>query len=89
VRVNVRVYPAARKTKVGGRYGSGDPPVLIVRVTAPAVDGRANAAVIEAMAVAFAVKPKEIDLIFGGSSRNKVLSVTGADPATLAALLDQ
>jgi uncharacterized protein YggU (UPF0235/DUF167 family) len=89
VRVNVRVYPAAHKTKVGGRYGSGDPPVLIVRVTAPAVDGRANAALIEAMAVAFAVKPKEVSLIVGGSSRSKVLSVEGADPATLAALLNQ
>jgi hypothetical protein len=87
--VNVRVYPAARRTRVGGRYGTTDPPVLIVRVNAPATDGRANAAVIEAMALAFAVKPREVALVAGDSSRNKIVSVTGGDPATLSALLRQ
>jgi uncharacterized protein (TIGR00251 family) len=89
MRVNVRVYPAARRTIVGGRYGTADPPVLIVRVNAPAVDGRANAAVIAAMADAFAVKPREIELVAGGSNRNKIIEVPGADAATLAALLEQ
>jgi uncharacterized protein (TIGR00251 family) len=89
MRVNVRVYPAARQTSVGGRYGTTDPPVLIVRVRAPAVDGRANAAVVEAMARAFAVKPAQIELVAGGSNRNKLVDVAGADPATLAALLLQ
>jgi uncharacterized protein len=63
--------------------------VLIVRVEAPAVDGRANNAVIAAMADAFAVKPTRIDLVAGGSNRNKIVDVNGADPATLAALLEQ
>jgi uncharacterized protein len=57
MRVNVRVYPGARRTTVGGRYGTSEPPILIVRVGAPATGGRANAAVIDAMAIAFAVKP--------------------------------
>jgi uncharacterized protein (TIGR00251 family) len=89
MRVNVRVYPAARQTKVGGRYGTTDPPVLIIRVNAPAVDGRANVAVVKAMALAFAVKPAQIELVAGGSSRNKVVDVAGADPGALAALLLQ
>jgi uncharacterized protein (TIGR00251 family) len=87
VRVNVRVYPSARRTEVGGRYGFADPPVLIVRVKAPPTDGRANAAVIEAMALAFAVKPREVHLVAGDTGRNKIVDVAGANPATLTALL--
>jgi uncharacterized protein YggU (UPF0235/DUF167 family) len=89
MRVNVRVYPAARQTKVGGRYGTADPPVLIVRVNAPAVSGRANVAVVKAMALAFTVRPAQIELVAGASSRNKLVDVAGADPTTLAALLRQ
>jgi uncharacterized protein len=89
VLVNLRVYAAARRTQVGGRYGTGDPPVLIVRVNAPAIDGRANAAVLKAMARAFAVRPREVHLVAGDSSRNKIIEVAGADPAALTALLRQ
>jgi hypothetical protein len=39
--------------------------VLIVRVNAPAVDGRANVAVIEAVAKAFGVKRREVDVVAG------------------------
>jgi len=88
MRVNVRVYPAAGRTEVGGRYGTTDPPLLIVRVNAPAVDGRANTAVMEAVANAFSVKQREVSVIAGRSSRTKTLEVTGADPAALALLLD-
>jgi uncharacterized protein (TIGR00251 family) len=88
MRVNVRVYPAAARTEVGGRYGTADPPVLIVRVKAPAVDGRANLAVIEVVAKAFGVRRREVDIVSGRASRTKTVEVTGADPAVLALLLD-
>ena len=42
MRLTVRVHPGARGDEVGGRYGTGEPPVLIVRVAAPARDGQAN-----------------------------------------------
>jgi uncharacterized protein len=88
MRVSLRVYPAAGRTEVGGRYGESDPPVLIVRVNAPAVDGRANAAVVEAIAKAFAVKRTGVAIVAGESSRAKTVDVTGADPAVLGRLLD-
>jgi hypothetical protein len=87
MRVNLRVYPASVRTEVGGRYGTSEPPSLIVRVTAPAVDGRANAAVVEAMAQAFALKRSEVTLVTGSSNRNKVVELRRGDLATLTALL--
>jgi uncharacterized protein (TIGR00251 family) len=87
MRVNVHVHPAARQTKVGGRNGTSDPPVLVVRVNAPPTEGRANEAVIEAMARAFTVKPRDVRLVAGATSRHKVIDITGADAAVLDALL--
>ena len=87
VRVSVRVYPGARQTSVGGRYGDGDPPVLIVRVTAPAVDGKANRAVVDALATALGVRPSAVTIASGISARTKVIEVTGVDPKAVDRLL--
>ena len=85
--VVIRVTPNAKRTHVGGRYGEGDPPVLRVRVAAPAVEGKANAAVIAAVAKAFAVPPSAVRIIAGDTSRTKTIDVDGADAATVAGLL--
>jgi uncharacterized protein len=85
--VHVRVIPASSRTEVGGRYGASDPPTLVVRVTAPAVDGRANVAAVEALADAFAVKEILVTLTAAHSSRNKVFETIGGDRAVLADLL--
>lgn len=87
MRVRVRAYPASSRTHVGGRYGEGDPPVLVVRINAPAVDGRANVAVVEALAKAFEVRRAAIRILTGASSRNKVIEVTGGSVARLDTLL--
>ncbi|MHB1499591.1 MAG: DUF167 domain-containing protein [Candidatus Dormibacteria bacterium] len=88
MRVSVRVHPDSRRAAVGGRYGSGEPPVLSVWVTAPAVDGRATRAVQEALAEAFDVGRGSIRLLSGARSRGKVFEVDGADPAALVRLLE-
>jgi uncharacterized protein YggU (UPF0235/DUF167 family) len=58
-----------------------------VRVTEPAVDGRATAATLKAVAKAFGVRPSDVQLVAGATSRTKVVEVTGADPERLAELL--
>lgn len=85
--MSVRVHPGARRSEVGGRYGTDDPPVLIVRVAAPAVDGRANSALLEALAAAFGIRRRALTLVSGTTSRNKVVDVEGGDPARLDYLL--
>lgn len=87
MRVTVRVHPGARTTAVGGRFGDGEPPVLTVRVAAPAADGRATRAVLDAVAAAFGVPRADVRLRSGATSRTKVLDVEGGDPARLDGLL--
>ena len=87
MRIRVRVSPRARCTSVGGRYGDGEPPTLIVRVEAPAADGKANAAVVAALARAFALPRTAVRIVSGHAARTKVVELDGADPELLAELL--
>jgi uncharacterized protein (TIGR00251 family) len=89
MRINVRVQPGARQTRVGGRYGDHEPPVLVVRVAAPAMDGRANRALIDALASALAVRRRDAHIVSGASARTKVVEVAGADPVAVERLLTE
>ena len=73
VRITVRVRPGASRTRVGGAYADA----LVVAVGAPAVDGRANEAVVAAVADAFGLRSRDVRLVRGDRSRTKVLELTG------------
>jgi uncharacterized protein len=74
VRLAIRVKPGSTRALVGGRYGDA----LIVAVTARAVDGKATEAALRAVAHAFDVKRREVTLVSGATSRDKVVEVSGA-----------
>jgi hypothetical protein len=59
----------------------------VVRVSAQAVDGKATAAALAAVAGAFGVRRSAVRLVSGASSRTKVVDIDGGDPRVLAALL--
>ena len=86
--VAVRVRPGAGRTRVGGRYEGPHGPALIVAVGAPAVDGQATEAVRRALAAALGIRPREVVLKTGATSRDKVFTVSGDVGARLAALRD-
>jgi uncharacterized protein len=72
-RLAVRVQPRASRDEIlGWRDG-----VLRVRVTAPPVDGGANAAVVALVAGALGVKVSAVRLVRGERARDKVVSVAG------------
>ncbi len=73
--LEIRVRPNASRNKVGGSVGS--PQRLIVAVQAPAVDGKANAAVIKELANAFGVKARDFTIVYGELGRDKRLLVDG------------
>lgn len=73
MRITVRVKPGASRTRVGGAYGSGA--ALVVAVNAPPVEGRATEAALRAVAKAFGLRPNEVTLVRGATSRDKVMEL--------------
>ena len=73
--LEIRVRPNASRNKVGGSVGS--PQRLLVAVQAPAVDGKANAAVIKELANAFGLKARDFTIVYGELGRDKRLLVDG------------
>lgn len=61
--------------------------MLVIRVTPPAVDGKANAATIEALAQALDLPRSSVQIVAGEHARTKVMEVEEADPQAIAALL--
>ena len=66
----------------------GEPPRLVVAVQAPAVDGKANQAVIKQLAEAFDLRVRDFTIVFGELGRDKRLLVDG-DEKTLQAKLEE
>jgi uncharacterized protein (TIGR00251 family) len=82
-RIAVRLQPrASRDEIVGLRDG-----ILVVRVTAPPVDGRANRALCKLVAQRAGVAPSHVSVVRGERSRDKLVAVEGVDPEALAAAL--
>ena len=73
--IEIRVRPNSSRNKVGGI--AGDPPRLIVAVQAPAVDGKANEAVLKELAKAFDCHARDFTIVFGELGRDKRLLVQG------------
>lgn len=73
--IEIRVRPNSSRNKVGGTVG--EPPRLIVAVQAPAIDGKANEAVIKELARAFDCRARDFTIVFGELGRDKRLLVDG------------
>ena len=73
--LEIRVRPNSSRNKVGGSVG--EPPRLVVAVQAPAVDGKANKAVIKELAAAFNLRARDFAIVFGELGRDKRIIVDG------------
>ena len=81
IRLKVRVTPNARKNEVAA--GSGDE--IRLKVKAPAVDGKANAALIEYLAEVTEVPRAQIKIRAGEKARIKVVELEGPSPEEVRA----
>ena len=76
LRLSVRVKPKASPQGLEGiRDGR-----LLIRISAPAVDGKANFALVAYLAKVLKIKKTEVLLLSGEKSRNKVLEISGIEP---------
>ena len=69
----VRVQPRAKKNAITGQVGGA----LKLGLTAPPIDGRANAACIEFFASLLKVPRSSVTIASGETGRNKVIRVAG------------
>lgn len=78
-RLALRVQPRARRNEIAGERAGA----LLVRVTAPPVDGKANAAARRLIAKRLGVAASRVSIVRGESSRDKVVQVEGIDDPDL------
>jgi uncharacterized protein (TIGR00251 family) len=81
VRLTLHIQPGAKKTEIAGEHGDA----LKIRLAAPPVDGKANAALLSYLAQAFDVPQRQVTLKQGDTSRRKVVEISGSRiaPASL------
>ena len=72
--LTLHIQPGAKKTEVAGLYGDA----LKIRLAAPPVDGKANAALIAFVADRLGVAKSAVNLKSGQTSRRKVLEINEA-----------
>lgn len=80
-RLAVRVSPRAKRPGVQGLRDDG---VLIVRVAAPPEDGRANAELCAVVAKAIGLRARQVRVVVGHTSRDKVIEIESLSAAELA-----
>jgi uncharacterized protein (TIGR00251 family) len=84
--LTLHIQPGAKKTEVVGPHGDA----LKIRLAAPPVDGKANAALLAFVArklgAGGTVKPT-VELVSGQTSRAKRVRVAGATPAQVQSSL--
>ncbi|MDR1039500.1 MAG: DUF167 domain-containing protein [Deltaproteobacteria bacterium] len=82
-RLRVRVSPGASGDRVTGMKGDE----IAVSVTAPPVDGRANASLVKFLAASLGLKSRDVTVTAGLSSRSKTVRVEGICEAEARAKL--
>lgn len=79
VEIEVRVIPRAGRSAVAGERDGR----VLIRLSAPPVDGAANDALIEFLASLFDCAKRQIRIVSGEKSRSKRVAVTGVSAATV------
>lgn len=71
--LNIKVELRSSKSGIVGPYGNS----LKVKLTSPPVDGKANKELIEVLAKGFGITKKDVEIVSGQSSKNKIVRLNG------------
>jgi uncharacterized protein (TIGR00251 family) len=80
--LRVHAQPNAKRSQVAGLHGDE----LKIRLQAPPVEGKANAALVRFLSDLIGVPKSAVEIVRGESSRNKQVLVRGRSVEQLAAL---
>jgi uncharacterized protein (TIGR00251 family) len=72
--ISIHAQPGAKRTEVAGLHGEA----LKIRVAAPALEDRANEALIGFVAKRLGVAKRDVTIVSGEKSREKRLEIRGA-----------
>ena len=82
VTIDILVQPRASRAKIGPMHDGR----IKIAVTAPPVDGEANAAVIELLARRLGIARGDIEVVAGASSRRKTIRIANVTEQQIAEL---
>ena len=72
--ISIHAQPGAKRTETCGLHGDA----LKIRVAAPALEDRANDALVAFLAAQFGVPKRDVAIVSGKQSREKRLEIRGA-----------
>ncbi|SEH05206.1 DUF167 family protein [Candidatus Venteria ishoeyi] len=73
--LQVQIQPRASRDEIVGEIATEQGPRLKIRITAPPIDGKANAHLRKLLAKIFGIAKTRIHIINGETSRNKRLRI--------------
>jgi uncharacterized protein (TIGR00251 family) len=82
ITLTLHIQPGAKKTECVGLHGDA----LKIRLAAPPVDGKANAALIDFVAARLDLPKSAVTLKSGQTSRRKVLEIIGVTESRISEL---
>ena len=83
IRLRLRIQPRASRTEVAGLHGD----TIRIRLSAPPVDGAANAELVRFLAEVLHVPTRAVEIIAGHSGRHKTVRILGVDRTAAAVAL--
>jgi uncharacterized protein (TIGR00251 family) len=75
--LRLRVVPNAKRSEVVGLHGEA----IKIKIQAPAMDGKANAALLEFVAEKLGIPIRQLALVAGQKSRDKMVAIQGIEEA--------
>ena len=75
IMMKVHITPCSKKDEITGLHDDA----LNIKLSAPAVDGKANISLISFLSESFSIKKRNIKIITGEKSRTKMIKIIGAD----------
>ena len=73
VTLKIKVEPRSSRSGIVGQYGDA----IKVKLNSPPLEGKANTELIEVLAKEYGIRKKDVEIISGFNSKNKLVKLKG------------